>query len=263
MAIAPAVFVLPSPATHDPHDCSLRDSTGAYQDRLPPSQDHWFGTDFQGCDYYARVIYGTRASMVVAVVAVMAAGAIALLLGGVAGYAGGWADGVISRVTDVFFGIPALVGAILFLSVVAGDERGLFDVALVLGLLGWPLATRLFRASVQRVSGAAYVEAARTMGASGPFIVARHVLPNAISPLLVYGTIAVGAAIAAEAGLSFLGVGLQEPTISWGRMIADAQQRIAEIPYLLFFPSLFLSVAVLAFLVIGDALGDAVDPRHR
>jgi oligopeptide transport system permease protein len=263
MAIVPALFVAPSPASHDPRACSLRDESGAYQDRLPPSSQHWFGTDLQGCDYYARVIHGARASMIVGLVAVVIGGSIAIALGGISGYAGGWIDTTISRLIDVFFGFPLLIAAILLLTAIAGEQRSTLEVALVLGLLGWPLAARLFRSSVQQVRGTSYADAARTMGASAPRVLTRHVLPNALTPLLVYGALAVGVALVAEAGLSFLGIGLQAPTISWGQMIDSAQLRLEESPHLLFFPGLFLTVAVLAFLALGDLLRRAIDPRGR
>ena len=263
MAIVPALFVAPSPAGHDPYACSLRDVSGAYQDRLPPSADHWFGTDLQGCDYYARVIYGARASMTVGIVTVLIGGSIALLLGGVSGYSGGWVDTTISRVMDVFFGFPLLIAAILLLTAVAGEQRSTLEVAVVLGLLSWPLAARLFRSSVQQVRGHSYVDAARLMGASAPRVLARHVVPNAITPLLVFGALAIGVALAAEAGLSFLGIGLQAPTISWGQMIDAAQQRLEQSPHLLFFPGLFLVILILAFLALGDVLRRAMETRRR
>jgi oligopeptide transport system permease protein len=263
MAVVPALFVAPSPASHDPRACSLRDESGAYQDRLPPSSEHWFGTDLQGCDYYARVIYGARASMTVGLLAVVVGGTIAIVLGGLAGYAGGWIDTTVSRLIDVFFGFPLLIAAILLLTAISGPQRSTLDVALVLGLLGWPLAARLFRSSVQQVRGSSYADAARTMGSSAPRVLVRHVLPNALTPLLVYGALAVGVALVAEAGLSFLGIGLQAPTISWGQMIESAQQRLQDSPHLLFFPGLFLTVAVLAFLALADVLRRAIEPRGR
>jgi ABC-type dipeptide/oligopeptide/nickel transport system permease subunit len=263
MAIAPAVFVAPSPATHDPHDCSLRAPDGGFQDRLPPSGDHWFGTDLQGCDYYARVVYGARASIVVGFLTVVASGAIALVLGGTAGYVGGQIDGVISRVTDIFFGIPALVGAILILSVLGGTHPTIWQVALTLGVLGWPLATRVLRSTVLQVRNAPYVDAARTIGMPANRVLRRHVMPNSISPLMVFAPLAVGIAIAAEAGLSFLGVGLKAPTISWGIMIQVGQDRLSDVPYLLFFPGLFLSLVVLAFVLLGDVVRDTLDPKSQ
>ena len=260
MTVAPALWVAPSPASPDPHACSIRSDTGEFQDRLPPSSEHWFGTDLQGCDYYTQVIYGTRASMVTGLVAVLIGGAIAIAFGGLAGFVGGWVDGSISRFTDVIFGIPAIVFAILLLNFISGENHSVLTVALVLGLLGWPFALRLVRSSVQQVRSMPFIDASRLHGATTRRTITRHVLPNALMPMIGYMTLAVGGAIVAEAGLSFLGVGLQAPTISWGQMIGTAQQRLSDLPYLLFFPSFFLSMTVLAFLIAGDVLRRHIDP---
>ena len=264
MAIGPAVVVAPSPATHDPLECGLRAADGTFQDRLRPSSEHWFGTDLQGCDYFARVIHGARVSIVIGIGVVSLAGLIGLVLGGVAGFYGGWFDNLISRFVDVLFAIPFLVAAILFLNVIATQgERNLGHVLLVLGVFGWPTLSRLFRASVIQAKAEDYVEAARAVGASNRRILVRHILPNAIAPVIVYATIAIGGVIAAEATLSFLGVGLTLPAISWGLMINAAQTRIITDPHLLLFPGIFLSLTVLGFLLLGDAVRDALDPRLR
>lgn len=239
----------------DPRACTLSRSLQR------PSADHWFGFDLLGCDYYARVVHGARVSILIGVLVTLAAAATALLLGSVAGYHGGIVDTLISRITDIVFGLPFILGAIVLLTVFA--TRGVFQVWLVLVALGWTTMTRLMRSSVMSVRDADYVRAARSVGASNLRIITTHVVPNAIAPLVVYATIYVGIVIAAEATLSFLGVGLQLPAISWGLMISDAQYRIAEAPHLLLFPGLFLSLTVLAFILMGDALRDALDPRLR
>jgi ABC-type dipeptide/oligopeptide/nickel transport system permease subunit len=200
-------------------------------------------------------------SILIGVLVTLAAAATALVLGSVAGYYGGIVDTVISRITDIVFGLPFILGAIVLLTVFA--TRGVFQVWLVLVALGWTTMTRLMRSSVMSVRDADYVRAARSVGASNLRIITTHVVPNAIAPLVVYATIYVGIVIAAEATLSFLGVGLQLPAVSWGLMISDAQYRIAEAPHLLLFPGLFLSLTVLAFILMGDALRDALDPRLR
>lgn len=264
MAIVPQVFVVPSPATHDPRDCGLRADDGTFQDRLRPSSEHWFGTDIQGCDYFARVVYGARVSIVIGVGVTLLAGLIGLTLGGIAGFYGGWFDNLISRFVDVLFAFPFLIAAILFLNVIAPPGgRKLHHVLLVLGVFGWPTLSRLFRASVIQAKAEDYVEAARALGAKNGRILVRHVLPNAIAPTIVYATIAIGGVIAAEATLSFLGVGLQLPSISWGLMISTAQTRLITDPHLLLFPGIFLSLTVLGFLLLGDAVRDALDPRLR
>lgn len=250
MAIAPQLFTDGSP-----YDCALSRSLKA------PSAEHWFGFDLQGCDYYTRVVYGARNSIVIGVTVTVCAVLIALVLGGLAGYYGGLVDTLISRFTDIVFGLPFILGAIVLLSV-AGNH-GLGWVTLALVVLGWTTMTRLARSSVLSVRGADYVRASKALGARDLRVMLRHVLPNAIAPVIVYATIYVGIMIAAEATLSFLGVGLQLPAISWGLMISGAQTRVLSAPHLLFFPGLFLSLTVLSFIMMGDALRDALDPKLR
>ena len=240
-----------------------------------PSGEHWFGTDRQGYDIYSRVIYGARASILVGVLS--AAGVLLLgsFLGLVAGYVGGWVDTIISRVGDVFFAIPLLLAGIIFLSTTREMEelfgviplQGYFgvvlQVVLVLVIFGWPSLMRLMRSSVIQVKPNDYVQAARALGASPMRIIRRHVLPNAMAPAIVVSTINLGAYIAIEATLSFLGIGLVPPVVSWGVMINDALVALRTEPYILFFPALFLSLTVLAFIMLGDAVRDAFDPKSR
>ncbi len=250
MAIAPQLFT-----SVNPRQCSLSNSLGR------PSSEHWFGFDLQGCDYYARVIYGARASVLIGTIVVAAASLIAIILGSIAGYYGGLLDALIARVADVWFAIPTILGGIVILSVL--ENRGIPQVALVLAVLGWPTMTRLMRSSVLSAREHDYVLAAKALGAGGFRILRRHILPNAITPVIVYATIFIGIVISAEASLSFLGVGLQLPAISWGLMISGAQSRILQAPHLLLFPGLFLSVTVFSFILLGDALRDALDPKLR
>lgn len=265
MAVAPDLFVTWSPATHDPRECSIRNpDTGEFQDLLRPSRDHWFGTDIQGCDYYVRVIHGARVSMIVGLAATAVLLAIGLLLGGIAGFYGGWADNLISRVVDVLFAFPFLIAAILILNAItAQGGRTVWHVVVVIGIFGWTTLSRIFRASVIQARGQEYVEAARALGARNWRILFRHVLPNAIAPAVVYATIGVGLIISLEATLSFLGVGLQLPAISWGLMINNAETRLLTHPHLLFFPGSFLVLLVLGFLILGDVVRDALDPRMK
>ncbi len=250
MAIVPGLFT-----GIDPNECSLTRSLGR------PSADAWFGYDVQGCDYYARTIYGARASIAVGLLVTGAAVTIAIIFGSLAGYYRGWIDAVIARITDVIFGLPTLLFGIVLLAVI--EDRGILQVAFVLALIGWTTMLRLMRSTVLSVSQADYVQAARALGASNLRIIRRHVLPNAITPVLVYATIFVGIIIVAEAALTFLGVGLQLPTISWGLAISAADTRLLEAPHLLFFPGLFLSTTVFSFILMGDALRDALDPKLR
>jgi ABC-type dipeptide/oligopeptide/nickel transport system permease subunit len=242
-------------ATHDPRQCSLIDSL------LTPSAEHWFGTDLQGCDYYSRTIYGTRVSISIGIIVVFFLSIIAITGGSIAGYYGGSVDSIIGRITDIWFVIPTILGGIVILSLV--DERGIGTVSLVLIVLGWATLLRLVRSSVLAAKANDYVDAARAMGASSRRIITRHILPNAIAPVIIVSAISIGVIIAAEAALSFLGVGLQLPAISWGLMISNAQRRIVTAPYLLVFPGFFLTVTVFSFILMGDALRDALDPKLR
>jgi len=250
MAAFPTLFT-----SIDPRDCSLINSI------QPPSSEHWFGTDLQGCDYYARTIHGARASVVIGIVVTFFATLVAVTLGSLAGYKGGAIDTVLSRFTDVMFAIPLILAAIVFLN--ALGSKGIWTVCAVLIVFGWPTMLRLMRSSVLSVRELDYVDAARAMGASDWRIITRHILPNGITPVIVYATITIGVVIALEATLSFLNVGLQLPAISWGLMISNAQTRILASPHLLFFPGLFLSLTVFAFILMGDALRDALDPKLR
>ncbi len=248
MGLFPGLFT-----SADPRDCDI------LQSALKPSSEHWFGTDVLGCDYYTRVIYGARTSLIVGLTTAGVTVLIAMVLGSIAGYYGRAPDAVISRFADVWFSIPTILGALLLLTLLHGG--GPFQVAMVLILFGWPDLTRLVRASVISGRERGYVRAARAMGASDAHILARHILPNGIAPLFVYGAYGVGAAVAGEAALTFLGVGLRLPTISWGLQISIAQDRFFDNPHLLFFPALFLCLLVGAFVLLGETLRDALDPR--
>jgi oligopeptide transport system permease protein len=251
MAVWPGLFT-----RTDPRACNLADSL------LRPSSQHWFGTDVQGCDYYARTIWGARVSITIGVLVTAVATLIAVVLGSIAGYYGGLVDTLIARLTDIWFAIPTILGGIVILRSIF-STRGLLQVSLVLIVLGWPTMLRLVRSAVMGTKEMDYVDAARALGVRNFRIIRRHILPNAMAPVIVYSTITVGVIISAEAALSFLGVGLQLPAISWGLMISVAQNRILTAPHLLLFPGAFLSVTVFSFILMGDALRDALDPRLR
>ena len=186
---------------------------------LRPSSDYWWGTTFQGYDMYARVIYGARASVAIGLLVTGGTALIALVLGSIAGYYGGIVDTIIARITDIWFAVPLLLGAIVLLTVLDGlADRSIWTVSLALIIFGWPTMLRLVRSSVLALRDADFVDAARALGASNSRIITRHILPNALTPLIVFSTITIGVVIAAEATLSFLGVGLQLPAISWGLM---------------------------------------------
>lgn len=248
MALVPALFL-----TKDPHACPIVDSG------LHPSGRHWFGTDILGCDYYTRVIYGARTSMEVGLIVSSLSIVISLTLGAAAGYYGGKTDLLISRFADIWFSVPTILGAILVLTLFHGG--GPVPIALVLVAFGWPDMTRLVRSTVISGKSRGYVRAARTMGSPGRTILRRHVLPNGIAPVLVFAAYVVGGAIGGEASLTFLGVGLRLPAISWGLQLAVADTRFPDLIYLMFFPSLFLSLLIGAFILLGESLRDAMDPR--
>ncbi|MGW6457074.1 ABC transporter permease [Streptomyces sp. NPDC055078] len=239
----------------DPTACDLANSAKG------PSAGHPFGYDVQGCDLYANVIHGARASLGVGFLATGCALAVALVLGCLAGMAGRIVDSVVARLTDIFLGFPFLLGAIVVLNTVT--TRDIPTVAAVLALFGWPTMTRVVRSSVRSVREADYVVMARSLG-SGPWgIVRRHIIPNILTPVLVLATITVGGVIVAEAALTFLGVGLQSPSISWGLQLAGAQNSFRNHPHLLIFPGLFLSFTVFVLITFGDTVRDALDPRGR
>lgn len=230
-----------------------------------PSAQAWFGTDLQGHDVFARCIYGTRYSLSVGVLATLGTTIVGVTVGVFAAYYGGWLDGLLSRIADAFLGIPFMLGAIVILTTfsVSSTVGIVALVVLSLVVLGWPVPTRIMRSSMIQAKQADYVAAARSMGASTPRIILRHLLPNCLAPTLVYATISLGAFIGAEATLSYLGIGLHAPVVSWGVMISDSQTYLRDAPFALLFPAMFLSITVLAFVMLGDAVRQALDPKLR
>jgi oligopeptide transport system permease protein len=236
--------------------------------RQTPSGDAWFGYDLQGRDVYARVVYGARWTLLVGLAASLLTVLIGALFGIIAGYFGRWVDGLISRIGEVFFGLPFVLGAIVILNLVRNaDIRGALPIvgAVVasIAVLSWPVAMRIMRSAAIAAKQQDYVKAARALGASSPRIIFKHMLPNCLAPVLVYGTIALGAFIGAEATLSFLGIGLRDPAVSWGVMISDARNYVRVAPHMLLFPAGFLTATVLAFVMLGDAVREALDPKLR
>lgn len=236
--------------------CSLADSL------RPPDADHWFGFDKQGCDVYSRVIYGARSSVMVGIFSTLLAAIVSLIVGMLAGFYGRWVDALLARATDVVLAIPPLLGAVVVAKALSGRDLGIWPVVLALGLLGWPSAARVVRSSVITARHQDYVNAARVLGAGNLRIMIRHILPNALAPMVVVLTIMLGTFIAFEATLSFLGVGPRH-TISWGVDIAEAQRWIREASFPLMFPAGFLTATVLAFIMLGDAVREAFDPRLK
>ena len=228
--------------------------------RAKPSLHHWFGTDVLGRDLYTRIVYGARVSLKIGILAVLIAAAIGVVVGAVTGFYGGVLDGLLMRMTDIFLSFPYILAAIVIITVVGRGER---SVILVLGLLGWMPIARLFRASVLQAKEAEYIDAARAVGCSNFQIISGHILPNAIQPVIVYGTIFVGTAVLTEAALSFLGAGVTEPTPAWGLMVNQGRSYLFGSPHLLFVPGAAILITVMAFVFVGDGLRDALDPRLR
>ncbi len=228
---------------------------------LPPGPPHALGTDALGRDLLSRVLYGGRVSLMVGVGVELLTALVGALIGLIAGYYGGWADGLLMRVTDVVMAFPSLILAIGLIAVF--EKPGLDKVFLVLVLLGWTTIARVVRGEVLSLKTREYVQAARALGVRDGTILARHLLPNCLAPLLVAATIGVGGNMVAEAGLSFLGLGAQAPTISWGAMLAEGQTFLASAPWVAVFPGLSLMLAVLGINLLGDGLRDLLDPRFR
>ncbi len=254
MAFAPQLWASTSPTASGA--CSL----SHYRER--PSSEHPFGFTATGCDMWSSVVWGTGKSVIVAILVTVATLVTGVALGTLAGFFGGFGDTIVSRITDVFFGLPFILGAIVFLALF--PKRNVLTISLVLAIFGWTSLTRVMRGSVIATKQKDYVDAARALGASNFFIIRRHILANSIAPVIVLATIGLGAYIGAEATLTFLGVGYQRPTVSWGLLVAEGQNlALAGYWHLLVIPCAFIVVTVLSFILLGDALRDALDPRTR
>ncbi|MEV0055549.1 ABC transporter permease [Saccharopolyspora shandongensis] len=250
MAVWPSLFT-----SADPMHCELRLSGAG------PAPGHPFGFDMQGCDYFANVVHGARPSIAIGLLVTAVTFVLAAVLGALAGYFGGIVDGVVSRIADVVFGLPMIIAAIVVLNLF--EERTIWTVSLVLIVFGWPGGMRYMRGSVLKIRNLEYVQAARVLGGSHLRIMGTHIAPNALTSLIVLKTLEIGGVIAAEAALTFLGIGLQPPAISWGLQLSTAQQQWQASPHLLVYPALFLTGAVLAFVVLGDSLRETLDPKGK
>jgi oligopeptide transport system permease protein len=254
MAFFPQLFAETSPNTSGA--CPLQNA------RVKPSAEHPFGYTTAGCDMWASLVWGTGKSVIVAILVTAGTVVLGVTLGTLAGYFGGFGDTVISRITDVFFGLPFILGALVFLAIF--PERNVWTLAAVLTIFGWTSLTRVMRGSVIATKQKDFVDAARAAGASDLFIIRRHILANSIAPVIVLATIGLGTFIGAEATLTYLGVGYQRPTVSWGLLVNDGQNlALAGFWHLLVLPAAFIVITVLAFILLGDVLRDALDPRTR
>lgn len=239
---------------HDPYTTDLR----AY--RKPPSWDHLLGTDSAGRDVLSRLLYAGRVSLSVGLVAVSIYVVIGVVLGGLAGYYGGWVDSLIMRLADVVLAFPSLIIIIVMVSLLGPS---IYNVMLVIGVLGWPPIARLVRGNFLSLREREFVIAAEAIGAGNRRIIFRHVLPNTLAPVIVAASFGMAQAILLEAGLSFIGLGVQPPTPSWGNMLNDAQSVsvLRSMPWLWLPPGVMIAVTVLSVNFIGDGLRDALDPR--
>ncbi len=228
--------------------------------RQAPSLQHWMGTDSLGRDLFTRVLYGGRISILIGLLAAVVGTGLGTAFGAVAGYYGGRIDNLLMRITDVAYSIPVLPLLIVLSSYM---QTAFWSMALIIGLLSWMATARVVRGDVLSIKQMAYVEAARSLGATNVRIIVRHVLPNAIGPILVGATLGIGNAIILESSLSFLGLGVQPPTPTWGNLLQEAQASMASEPWLAIFPGVAILLVVLAVNFIGDGLRDALDPGGR
>ncbi|WP_405375533.1 MULTISPECIES: ABC transporter permease [unclassified Microbacterium] len=251
VAIIPGVFAPVSPTDN----CLLQNSSEG------PAAGHPFGFTRQGCDVYSRVIFGAQASVLVGALATLIVTVFGSIVGALAGYYGGFLDAILSRVGDIFFAIPTVLGAIVFMSVV--PDRTPLVVALVIAVFAWPQIARIMRGAVMSAKQADYVVASIALGVSRWRVLLRHVLPNALAPVIAVATVSLGTFIVAEATLSFLGIGLPTNVMSWGNDINQARASLTTNPMELIYPGAALSLTVLSFLMLGDVVSDALDPKER
>ena len=249
-----AVFA-PFLTTFDPTRGNLSDSY------LPPGAEHWMGTNIQGQDVMARIIFGSRLTLGIAVLSVIFGVTAGTILGSLAGYFRGWVDAVIMRGVDIMLSIPGLLFAI---GVVTWLGRGVVQIAVAIAILNVPIFARLLRASLLSLREADYVVAARSVGVRGPALLVRHMLPNAIGPLIVQATLALATAVVDAAALGFLGLGPPDPsTPEWGMMLSDTYRYLNNAVYLAFFPGIAIVISVLGFNLLGDGMREALDPKLR
>jgi peptide/nickel transport system permease protein len=228
---------------------------------LPPSAAHWLGTDKFGRDILSRTLYGARISLSIGFVAVGISITLGTLIGALSGYFGGWVDGVLMRFTDMMLAFPRLVLLIVVIAVF--ESPSIWLVVVVLGLTGWMGTSRIVRGEVLSLREREFVQAARALGMGDLRIILKHVVPNTMAPVIVSATLGIGLTILTEASLSFLGLGVQPPTPSWGNMVADGRDALTEAWWIATFPGLAIVLTVVAFNLLGDGLRDALDPRLR
>jgi oligopeptide transport system permease protein len=250
VALFPSVFT-----SVDPGYCQLSLSNGG------PIDGHPLGFNRQGCDVLARIVYGASTSIQVGAIVTVMVFVMGIVMGGLAGFFGGWVDSVLMRIGDIFFAIPYILAAVVVMSVFSA-HRNVFVISLAIGAFAWPSTARILRSEVLRVKQSDFVMASTALGVTRFRTLLTHVLPNSVAPVIVVTTISLAAAITAEATLSFLGVGLPR-VFSWGNDISQAQVDLRTAPQVLLYPSIALSLTVLSFIMLGETLRDALDPRAR
>ena len=249
-----AIFA-PFIAPYDPTRGNLADSY------LPPSPEHWFGTNIQGQDVFSRIVFGSRLTLGIAVLSVAIGVSVGAFFGAIAGYFRGWVDAVIMRAVDIMLSIP---GLLLAIGVVTFLGRGVVQIAMAIAIVNVPIFARLLRSSLLGLREADYVTAARSVGVRGPTLLLRHMLPNAIGPLIVQGTLALATAVVDAAALGFLGLGPPDPrTPEWGTMLTDTYRNLNQAIWLAFFPGIAIVLSVLGFNLLGDGMREALDPKLR
>jgi peptide/nickel transport system permease protein len=254
LLLTAAALFAPVVAPYDPLGQNLD------QDLIPRSSEHWLGTDKLGRDILSRIIYGGRISLLVGITTVALSLAIGVVIGSLSGYFGGWIDQMLMRLVDILMAFPGILLAIAFTAVLG---PGLDHVILALCLIGWTSYARLVRGEILSLRERDFIQAARSLGCRPKRIILRHLLPNLLPPLLIQSTFGLAAAIVAEGSLSFLGLGVEPPTPSWGAMLNDGRQFLLVAPHLTTYPGLGLMITVLALNLIGDGLNDALNPKLR
>lgn len=251
VAIFPGLFT-----KQDPVACNLENSLEG------GSGAHPFGYDLQGCDVYARVVYGARTSVSIGVATTIMVTLFGGFIGAIAGFFGGWIDAVLSRITDIFYAIPMLLGSIVLLQMFR-TSTSIWKIVFTLTLFGWVSMARITRSAVMEAKNLEFNTASTALGSTPFRNLFRHIVPNSLAPVIVMATMSLGSYIVSEATLSFLGIGLPSSVVSWGGDISTAQNLLRTNPAVLFYPSAALAITVLAFIMLGDAVKDALDPKTR